>query len=202
MGGNGLLYVVSGPSGTGKTVLCKELIKLTPHLNFSVSYTTRPPRKGEEIDKDYHFVSSETFKTMVDNGEFAEWAEIYGHLYGTARTTVEQALDKSLDLLFDIDCQGAQQLKKKYPHGISIFLLPPSISELEKRLRNRNTDAPEIIQKRIDKSRKEISQAKKYNYIIINDVFAETLQVLRSIIISEKHRCEYMLKKYLLLNNL
>ena len=193
--GNGLLYVVSGPSGTGKTTLCKELIKRIPGLNFSVSYTTRAPRKNEKTGKDYYFVSLETFNAMIDRGEFAEWAELYGHLYGTTRTSIEQTLGKGHDLLFDIDCQGAQQLRKIYPQGISIFLLPPSVSELKRRLWNRKTDSQETIQKRMNKLRQEISQVKMYEYIVINNVFAETLQVLRSIIVAERHRRENMLRK-------
>ena len=193
--GGGLLYVVSGPSGTGKTTLCKKLVKLISGLNFSVSYTTRPPRRNEKSGKDYYFVTPETFKNMIDKGEFAEWAEVYGHLYGTTRTSVEQTLDKGHDLLFDIDCQGAEQLKRIYPQGISIFLLPPSVSELERRLCSRKTDSQETIQKRMNKARHEISQVKSYEYIVINNVFDETLQVLQSIIVAEKHRCENMLRK-------
>jgi len=190
MGEKGLLYIVSGPSGTGKTSLCKELRKMAPHLNFSISYTTRSPRKDEIDGQDYYFVSLEKFQAMIDNGEFVEWAEVYGYLYGTALTGIEKTLNNGLDLLLDIDCQGAQQLKKKYPGAISIFVLPPSCSELEKRLQKRNTDSPETIQKRINRSRDEITQAKKYNYIITNKVFNETVQVLQSIIVAEKHRGE------------
>lgn len=193
---NGLLFIVSGPSGTGKSTLCKELVKLISSLKFSVSYTTRPSRKGEISGKDYHFISSEAFKTMREKGEFAEWAEIYGHLYGTSRTSIEEAFKNGLDLLFDIDCQGAEQLKKSYPYGITIFVLPPSLSELEKRLRERNTDSSDIIQNRIEKARQEISHAKNYTYIVINDIFAQTLQALHSIVIAEKHRREHM-EKYL-----
>ena len=193
--GSGLLYVVSGPSGAGKTTLCKELIKLIPDLSFSISYTTRPPRRNDKSVKDYFFVTPEIFEKMIDKGEFAEWAEIYGNLYGTTRSSIEKALDKGHDLIFDIDSQGAQQLKKKYPLAISIFLLPPSVAELERRLCNRKTDSQETIQKRINKARQEISQVEIYEYIVINSVLEETLHVLESIIVAEKHRRENMVKK-------
>ncbi len=192
--GSSSLFIVSGPSGTGKTTLCKELIKSIPDLSFSISYTTRPPRKNEVAGKDYNFVSPDKFKAMIANGEFAEWAEVYGHLYGTSRKSIEQALDKGLDLLFDLDCQGAQQLKKIYPQGIGIFLLPPSFSELEKRMKKRSTDSPETIRNRLSKACQEISEAKNYDYIVINDVFSETLHILQSIIIAEKHRSKKMLR--------
>lgn len=193
--GSGLLYVVSGPSGTGKTTLCKELIKRIPDLSFSISYTTRPPRRNEKSGKDYYFVTQETFEKMIDRQEFAEWAEIYGNLYGTARLSIEQALTKGHDLIFDIDSQGAQQLKRTYPLGVSIFLLPPSVSELEKRLCNRKTDSQETIRKRLNKARQEISQVEFYEYVVINKVLEETLHVLQSIIVAEKHRRENVTKK-------
>jgi len=192
--GSGLLYVVSGPSGAGKTTLCKELIKLIPDLSFSISYTTRPPRRNEKSGKDYFFVTPEIFEKMIDKGEFAEWAEIYGNLYGTTRSSIEKALNKGHDLIFDIDSQGAQQLKRTYPLGISIFLLPPSVSELEKRLCNRKTDSQETIRKRMNKARQEISLVEIYEYIVINSVLEETLHVLQSIIVAEKHRRENMVR--------
>ena len=193
--GSGLLYVVSGPSGTGKTTLCKELIKLIPDLSFSISYTTRPPRRNEKSGKDYYFVTPEVFEKMIDKGEFAEWAEIYGNLYGTTRSSIEQALNKGHDLIFDIDSQGAQQLKRTYPLGVSIFLLPPSVSELENRLCNRKTDSQETIRKRLNKARQEISQVEFYEYVVINKVLEETLHVLQSIVVAEKHRRENVAKK-------
>jgi len=188
MSEEGLLYIVSGPSGTGKTSLCEEVKKMMPGLNLSISYTTRPARDNEIDGQDYFFVSREAFRTMINNAELIEWAEVYGHFYGTSLKVIEKTLNNGLDLLVNIDCQGAEQLKKKYPRSISIFVLPPSSPELEKRLRKRNTDSPEIIERRVKKSREEMAQAKKYDYIIINEIFDETLQVLHSIIIAEKHR--------------
>ena len=192
----GLLFIVSGPSGTGKSTLCKDLLKLIPDIQFSVSYTTRLPRKDERPDEAYHFVSRETFTAMIDKGEFAEWAEIYGHLYGTPRSVIEQTLQKGNDLLFDIDGQGSQQLKKNYPLAITIFVIPPSLEELEKRLQKRETDSSAVIGERVAKACAEIAQARDYAYIIINDIYAQALQALHSIVLAEKHRGERM-KKYL-----
>jgi guanylate kinase len=192
----GLLFIVSGPSGTGKSTLCRDLLKLIPDIQFSVSYTTRLPRKDERPDEAYHFVSRETFTGMIDKGEFAEWAEIYGHLYGTPRSVIEQTLQKGNDLLFDIDGQGSQQLKKNYPRAITIFVIPPSIADLEKRLQKRETDSSTVIQERVAKACAEIAQARDYAYIIINDIYAQALQALHSIVLAEKHRGERM-KKHL-----
>lgn len=185
---SGLLCVVSGPSGTGKTSLCKALVDSSPGMRFSISYTTRTPRRDEVEGKDYCFVTPETFKSMVAREEFAEWAEIYGHLYGTSRQWIEWTCSQGLDVLFDIDCQGAEQLKAIYPDAVSIFVLPPSAAELERRLRGRDTDAPETIRKRLEKSRQEIAQGQRYDYLVTNDVFVETLEVLRAIVVAEKHR--------------
>jgi len=195
---SGLLYVVSGPSGTGKTTLCKELIKRTPDLHFSISYTTRTRRRNEQPGNDYHFVSPEEFGKMIDQGEFAEWAEIYGNLYGTTRSSIEQVLESGHDLLFDIDSQGAQQLKRTYPLGISILLLPPSVSELERRLCSRSTDSEETIRKRMNKARQEISQVDIYEYIVVNRVLEETLHILQSIIVAEKYRSKNIVERFLL----
>ena len=192
----GLLFIVSGPSGTGKSTLCKDLQKLIPDIQFSVSYTTRLPRKDERPDEAYHFVSRETFAAMIDKGEFAEWAEIYGHLYGTPRSVIEQTLQKGNDLLFDIDGQGSQQLKKNYPRAITIFVIPPSLEALEKRLQKRETDSSAVIGERVAKACAEIAQARDYAYIIINHIYAQALQALHSIVLAEKHRGERM-KKHL-----
>lgn len=157
-------------------------------MRFSISYTTRPPRRDEVEGRDYCFVSLETFKSMVAREEFAEWAEIYGHLYGTSRQWIEWTRSQGFDVLFDIDCQGADQIKAIYPDAVCIFVLPPSAAELERRLRGRDTDAPETIRNRLEKSRQEIAQAKRYDYLVTNDVFAEALEVLRAIVVAEKHR--------------
>jgi guanylate kinase len=191
---SGLLCVVSGPSGTGKTTLCKALVGSCPEMRFSVSHTTRSARREEVEGRDYYFVTPETFKSMVAREEFAEWAEIYGHLYGTSRQWIEWTRAQGLDVLFDIDCQGADQLKAIYPDAVSVFVLPPSVAELERRLRGRETDAPETIRKRLEKSRHEIAQAQRYDYLVTNDVFAETLEVLRAIVVAERHRSARLIK--------
>jgi len=194
MANSGILFIVSGPSGAGKSTLCKDLIKLLPNLKFSVSCTTRPPRKNEIPDQDYHFISPEAFEAMIRRGDFAEWAEIYGHRYGTLRSSIEQALKNGNDLIFDIDHQGAQQLKKNYPEAITIFLLPPSIDALKQRLKQRETDSFEIIQTRIKQASQEVKQAKDYTYIVINDIYVQALQALHSIVLAEKHRSSRMMK--------
>ncbi len=188
MGASGLLCIVSGPSGAGKTSLCKKLLKKIPTMSFSISYTTRPPRKDEAEGKDYSFVSKEAFRSMIEQEAFAEWAEIYGNLYGTTKACIDRSVEQQVDLLFDIDPQGAQQLKKQYPQAVTIFVLPPSLSELEQRLKERSTDSFEVIENRLKKACQEINRAKDYDYLVTNDDLEKALLVLQSIIIAEKHR--------------
>ena len=147
----GKIYVISAPSGAGKTSLCKELIDIFPTLRHSVSYTTRSIRAGEVDGVDYHFVSQATFDQMVSTGAFVEWALVHGNSYGTALQVLEQASDSSSDILLEIDCQGAQQLKKNLANAIFIFIMPPSLEELQRRLVGRNTDADDVIKKRLVK---------------------------------------------------
>lgn len=188
MAGTGLLCIVSGPSGAGKTSLCKELMAAVSTLSFSVSYTTRPQRKGEVDGTDYFFVDEERFKAMVQQGDFAEWAEVYGNLYGTTKACIEEALKHGVDLLFDVEPQGARNLKEHYPQAVSVLVLPPSAAVLEQRLRTRGTDAEEVIKRRLENARKEINQAQNYDYLVINEDFDDALQVLQSIFIAEKNR--------------
>ncbi|RUM88612.1 MAG: guanylate kinase, partial [Thermovibrio sp.] len=155
----GLLIVISAPSGTGKTTLVHMLLKEFPDLEFSVSYTTRPPRPGEVDGRDYHFVDRKTFERMIEEGDFLEWAEVYGNLYGTSRTQVLKALNEGKDVILDIDTQGALQVKKNFPEAVLIFILPPSLKELERRLRNRGTDDEETIERRLKTAREEIRRA-------------------------------------------
>lgn len=188
MGGSGLLCIVSGPSGAGKTSLCKELVKALPTLSFSVSYTTRSRRKGETDGTDYFFVDKKTFEEMIAQGAFAEWAEIYGNLYGTAKSCIDHSLEEGIDLLFDIDPQGAENLRRQYPESVSVFVLPPSASELEQRLRTRGTDPPQVIEERLEKACQEINQAHDYDYLVTNKDLGSALQALQSIVTAEKHR--------------
>jgi guanylate kinase len=181
----GIIFVISAPSGAGKTSLCKEIIDIFPTLRHSVSYTTRPLRAGEKNGIDYHFVSDEIFSAMVERGDFAEWAEVHGNRYGTAIATLKEAAAAGQDILLDIDCQGAAQLKKNWRQGVFIFVLPPSFEELQRRLLGRNTDSAEVIARRTANARHEVRQATWYDYLVINDDFALALEQLRAVIVSE-----------------
>ncbi len=178
----GLLLVVSSPSGAGKTTLCHRLIDEFPDIVFSVSYTTRPMRRGEEEGTDYHFVDEPTFERMVLAGEFAEWAEVHQHRYGTTTEAVRQALEDGRHVLFDIDYQGGRQLKAKFENeAVLIFVLPPSLDELESRLRKRATDEPDVIERRLKKAHDELKQYGFYQYLIVNDELPRAYDRLRAI---------------------
>ena len=190
----GVLYVISAPSGAGKTTLCKEVIDIFPNLRHSVSYTTRPPRNGEVHGRDYFFVGKEEFSRMVEAGEFAEWAEVHGNLYGTSLATLKECRAEGIDLILDIDCQGARQLKGRFEGGVYIFVLPPSIEELRRRLDNRSSDSQEVIERRIQNAAGEIKEARWYDYIIVNDKFSEALEQLKSVLIAEQCRSTRLLQ--------
>lgn len=190
----GVLYVISAPSGAGKTSLCKEIIDIFPDLRHSVSYTTRPPRNGEVHGRDYFFVGKEEFNRMVDAGEFAEWAEVHGNLYGTSLATLKESRSEGIDLILDIDCQGARQLKGRFEGGVYIFVLPPNIEELRRRLDHRSSDTQDVIERRINNAAGEIKEARWYDYIIINDKFSEALEQLKSVLIAEQCRTSRLLQ--------
>jgi len=181
----GILFIISAPSGAGKTTLCKEIIDIFPELRHSVSYTTRSARQGEVHGRDYFFISRQEFDRMVEAGEFAEWAEVHGNCYGTALKTLEEYRLAGIDVILDIDCQGAQQLKKKYDGGVYLFILPPSFQELRRRLDTRNSDPPEVIERRIDAAAWEIKESRWYDYIIVNDVFSRAVEEMKSIFVAE-----------------
>lgn len=181
---DGNIFVISAPSGAGKTSLCKELIDFFPTLRHSVSYTTRPPRAGEVAGVDYHFVTMELFRKMVGDGAFAEWAEVHGNCYGTALATLEAARQDGQDILLDIDCQGAEQLRCSLNYGVFVFILPPDFDELRRRLVHRNTDSDTVIEKRIVNARGEIGHAARYDYLVVNDDFTKALGQLKAIIIA------------------
>ena len=189
----GILFVISAPSGAGKTTLCKEIIDFFPSLRHSVSYTTRPQRPGEQDGVDYHFVSTETFDAMAGQGAFAEWAEVHGNRYGTAIEMLERFRAEGRDVLLDIDVQGARQLRKNYRQGVYIFVLPPSFAELRRRLQGRNTDAPEVIARRLANAQLEVREAGSYDYLVINDIFARALDELKAVIVAEGCRTSRIL---------
>jgi guanylate kinase len=195
----GVLFVVSAPSGAGKTSLCRELIDSVADLRQSISFATREIRKGERNGVDYHFVGSDDFRKMIDRDEFAEWAEVHGNLYGTAVATLKDAAHQGVDLLLDIDCQGAAQLKKNYRQGVFIFILPPDMVELEKRLRERQTNDDADIRRRLKNADEEIGQAAWYDYLVVNDDFELAKRKLIAIIEAERSRADrnrFLLKKF------
>lgn len=190
---SGNIFVISAPSGAGKTSLCKELVDFFPTLRHSVSYTTRPPRAGEVDGLDYHFVTMEQFRKMVDDGAFAEWAEVHGNCYGTALATLATAREAGEDILLDIDCQGAEQLRRTLDAGTFVFILPPDFDELRRRLLHRNTDSDTVIEQRVVNARGEIGHAPRYDYLVVNDDFTQALEQLKAIIIAAGQRTPLVL---------
>jgi len=181
-----IVYIVSAPSGSGKSTLVAELLKMVPSLDFSVSYTTRPPRRTEQNRKEYFFVSREEFETMIDAGEFLEHADVFGNYYGTARRFLREAEARGHDLLLDIDVQGASQIMQRIPDAVSIFILPPDWQTLESRLRNRGSDAEAVIRRRLDTARREIENYSKYDYILINNLLQQSADQLKDIVLAER----------------
>jgi guanylate kinase len=183
----GLMFVLSSPSGAGKTTLSRMLIAETPALQMSVSATTRPKRPGEVEGKDYFFVDHERFKAMVDDGELLEWATVFDNRYGTPRAPVEAALSSGKDVLFDIDWQGTQQLRDRSPNDVvSIFILPPSVTALEQRLHTRAQDSEEVIRGRMRKAGDEMSHFDAYDYIVVNDNIGIAFEAVKSILRAEQ----------------
>lgn len=185
MNKEGIIFVISAPSGTGKTTVCKELLKLMPDMKMSVSHTTRKPRQGEKNGIDYYFVDKQTFQRMIENNEFVEWAEVYGYLYGTSKKELESLIKQGYNILMDIDTQGAKNIKNIFNNAVLIFLTPPSLVELERRLRKRGEDE-EVIEKRLKKVLDELSMFEIYDYIVENRELSETLESIVSIINAEK----------------
>jgi len=180
------VYIVSAPSGSGKSTLVNELFKVVKHLDFSISYTTRPPRGSEQNGKEYFFVTKEQFETMIKADEFLEYANVFGYYYGTAKRFLRDAEARGNDLLLDIDVQGAQQVKKSIPDAASIFILPPDREKLEWRLRNRGLDSEEVIRRRLDTARREIENYSKYDYILVNERLERATDELKAIVLAER----------------
>lgn len=186
----GNLFVVSAPSGAGKTTLCQRLSIVVPGLMHSVSYTTRPPRPGEVNNRDYTFVDEEEFRKLIEEGEFAEWARVHGNLYGTSRRRLEVIREKGTDVILDIDTQGARHLRNSLGNGVYIFILPVSLAVLRERLESRKSNTPEDIRRRMLRAVGEIGEYKNYDYVIINDQFEDALEELRAIVLAERSRRE------------
>ena len=185
--GSGVVLVVSAPSGTGKSTLLGRLMKKVGGVRFSVSFTTRPIREGEENGRDYHFIDRERFQEMRATGEFLEWAEVHGECYGTARSQVQTILDGGQDVLLDVDVQGAEAVRRSIPEAALVFLLPPSYQQLHDRLQGRGTSAEEL-RRRMKNARDEVERAEQFDYLVVNDVLEEAAVLLEAIVLAERSR--------------
>jgi guanylate kinase len=184
----GALFVVSAPSGAGKTTLCREVRGNVADLSYSVSYTTRAPRPGEVDGTDFHFITEARFRDLRDHGAFAEWARVHGNFYATGADAIDSALTEGRDVLLDIDTQGAAQLRARYPEAVLVFIVAPSMAELEQRLRERRSDPEREIQRRLTRAREEISLWRQYDYLIVNRDVKEAVEQLAAIITTERAR--------------
>lgn len=186
MGRKGLLFVVSGPSGVGKSTLCKTIIAQVPHTTLSVSCTTRNPRPGEQEGVDYCFTDETQFRKMSQREEFVEWAEVYGNLYGTPRQQLEVSMAQGIDVLLDIDAQGARQIMKHFSGAVYVFVTPPSLEVLRTRLYRRASDSPDAIKRRLQSASDEIANFRSYHYLIRNEDLAQATKELESILLAER----------------
>lgn len=184
----GRLFIISAPSGAGKTTLCQALRERFPALKYSVSATTRAPRQGERDGVDYFFVSREAFCERLEKGGWAEWAEVYGNFYGTSAAFLDRALAAGEDILLDIDVQGARQILRMYPDCVTIFIMPPSIEALRRRLENRGTDSPEVIEKRLVSAREEMAQKDLYRHVVVNNHLPDALAELTRLVAADAQR--------------
>jgi guanylate kinase len=188
----GRLFVVSAPSGAGKTTVVERLVHITPGLRMSRSYTSRPARPGETDGVDYHFVSRERFDAMVAGDQFLEWAEIFGNLYGTSTVDTERALHEGADLVLVIDVQGARQVRRHRLPVVSVFVLPPSYEVLQQRLRGRSKDSEEQMRRRLDVAREEVNAVDEYDYVVVNDEIDACVERIRAIVLAERARRDTM----------
>jgi guanylate kinase len=184
----GLIFVISAPSGAGKTTLLREVMKQVPDLQYSVSHTTRPRRANEQAGKDYYFIDPSLFQEMLTRGEFLEWTEVSGHRYGTARAEIEKLIARGKDILLDVDSRGARRVLKEMNPVVLIYILPPSVRILTRRLVQRNLDPPRIIRLRLANIRKEMKEARWYHYIIVNEKIEEAVERLKAVLIAERCR--------------
>jgi guanylate kinase len=184
----GSLFIVSAPSGAGKTSLCQKLTTVVPNIRHSVSYTTRSPRNGEVNDRDYTFVSETEFLGMAEHGDFAEWARVHGNLYGTSKKRLDELRKAGTDVILDIDTQGAGKIRTHYEDGVYIFILPPSMDALRERLEKRMSNSREEIDLRMKRASEEIKDYKSYDYVIVNSDFGEALDELKAIVLAENDR--------------
>jgi len=183
-----MLVILAAPSGTGKSTIARQLFKRLPRLSFSVSHTTRGPRPGEETGIHYHFVSDATFDAMVAEDAFAEWAHVHTNRYGTSKAVVEALSQAGKDILFDVDVQGAEQLLAAYPDAVSLFVVPPSLAELERRLRGRGTENEDQLATRLGNARKELRCAQMFTYLVVNDDLETAIDECHGILVAEAHK--------------
>lgn len=182
----GKLFIISGPSGSGKDTVLKQLFKIIPDVGFSISCITRPMREGERQDEKYHFISKEQFLCMIENDELLEYNEYVGNFYGTPKAPVDNCINSGTDMILEVDVNGAAKVKEKMHEALSIFIMPPSFTELRRRLSSRGTDSVEVIEKRLNAALSEISKAKDYDYVVVNDDISVAAQGIAHIILSER----------------
>ena len=192
---SGCIFVVSGPSGAGKSTLIKHVRESVSMLGYSVSHTSRKPRGGEVDGGDYHFVDRDTFTRMIEEGDFVEWAEVYNDLYGTSFSSLERPTSQGLDVIMDVDVQGAKNIKARFKQSVLVYILPPSLEELAKRLKSRRTESEETVRQRLEKVSREIKNCLWYDYIIFNDDLMHAVEEMKSVITAERCRRSRQLPK-------
>lgn len=193
---SGNLFIISAPSGAGKTSLVQALLGINPHIDLSISYTTRAPRVGEHDGRDYHFVSRSTFMEMATRGDFLESAEVYGNFYGTSQLWISQERNRGRDILLEIDWQGAAQVRKLFPEAISIFILPPSLAALQQRLSGRGKDSEAVIARRMAAVRDDVAHVSEFDYVIINDNLNDALRELNAVTLAARVHCSAQMTRY------
>ena len=192
----GLLIVVSGASGTGKGTVCKKILADLPNVHYSISATTRQPRQGEVDGREYYFISEDDFKQWIADGKFLEFAEVYGNFYGTPLTKIEERLNRGEDVLLEIDVQGALNVKRKCPDGVYIFLLPPSLNELKRRIEGRGSETPDSLKRRLQAAVAEIQIGREYDYAVVNDTVDNAVAQIEAILVAERCRVARSIDKF------